>query len=62
MKLTSNADFVDALYLSCLNRAPTVAEKAAGVAKLNAGTSREALVDQITGTVEFQNIVKSFGL
>ena len=62
MKLTSSADFVDALYLSCLNRAPTIAEKSAGVTKLNAGTSREALVDQITGTAEFQNIVKGFGL
>lgn len=58
----SNEQFVDMLYSLCFGRTPDVDGKTDWLTKLKNGTSREKVFYGFADSVEFNNLVSSFGL
>lgn len=61
-KNTSNDEYVDILYRTFLGREADPAGKADWVGKLNAGVSRDEVMAGFSGSVEFDGIMKYYGL
>ena len=58
----SNREFVIMLYRTMMDREPDAAGLDDWVTKLQAGTTREKVFDGFADSVEFNNIVKAYGL
>lgn len=58
----NNSDYVETLYQTFMDRASDVAGKAYWVGQLEAGMDRMTVLEGFSRSVEFQAIVKSYGL
>ncbi|MBQ8189115.1 MAG: DUF4214 domain-containing protein [Lachnospiraceae bacterium] len=58
----SNEDYVETLYETFMDRASDPAGKADWVGRLNAGVSRQEVLEGFSRSPEFGNIMKSYGL
>lgn len=58
----SNEDYVETLYQTFMDRASDPSGKADWVNKLNAGVSRQTVLEGFSRSPEFGNIMKSYGL
>jgi hypothetical protein len=58
----SDSIFLDTLYRTLFDRLADAPGKAGWQARLNAGENRSAVVDGFTGSLEFDNLCKRFGI
>lgn len=61
-KNTSNEDYVDILYRTFLGREADSAGRDDWVGQLNKGVSRDQVMSGFSGSIEFDSIMKSYGL
>ena len=62
MQQYSNAEFVEAVFIGMLNRAPSIAEESSYVSRLAGGLSRDTLVAEVGNSAEFAAIVNAMGI